>query len=84
MVETFYQERVASRHEEPFTNQSIDGPDNGVPPLPWDIDVPEAERFTKREVVVEVPHTALVKNCSACRGTGDKICKACHGHGDVR
>ena len=83
-METFYQERYAKRHEEPYTDgQVIDGKENGPPPRFWDIPVPQPIPFRKDEVHIEVPHTASVKECAHCCGLGAKQCKECRGMGDV-
>ncbi|PAA88858.1 hypothetical protein BOX15_Mlig022325g2 [Macrostomum lignano] len=39
MVKTFLETRATDWASEPFRGQIIDGPQNGVPPPPWDIEV---------------------------------------------
>ena len=63
VLETFYEERTTIWHQEPYTSQLIDGPENGQPPLPWDISVPEPVMFQPKEIFKEVPHTASIKVC---------------------
>jgi len=60
-LETFYEERTTIWHQEPYTSQLIDGPENGQPPLPWDINVTEPVMFQPKEIFKEVPHTASIK-----------------------
>ena len=43
------------------SGQPIDGPHMGPAPLPWDIAVNPGDKFIKKTVKLEVPHTASVK-----------------------
>lgn len=61
MLETFYEERTTIWHQEPYTNQIIDGPENGTPPRAWDIHVEEPTMFQPKEIHIEVPHTSSIK-----------------------
>ena len=39
--------------------------------------------FVHRYQVLQVPHTASVKQCHRCRGAGSLLCQECHGKGWV-
>ena len=41
--------------------QILDGPQNGIPPGPWDIQAVSPSMFQNSFQEVEVPHTASVK-----------------------
>ena len=41
--------------------QAVDGPNMGPAPLPWDIPVNPGDKFMKKIIKLEVPHTASVK-----------------------
>ena len=61
MLETFYEERTTIWHQEPYTNQTIDGAENGTPPRAWDISVGEPKMFQPKEIHIKVPHTSSIK-----------------------
>lgn len=84
VLETFYEERTTIWHQEPYTSQTIDGPDNGQPPPAWDIQVSKPTMFQPKEVFQEVPHTASIKDCTYCHGKGTRQCTCCHGSGDIK
>lgn len=63
---------------------SIDGPEMGVPPLPWEIPVQVPEYFKKESLKVEVPHTAYVKPCHKCCAQGFVPCRECWSRGQRR
>ena len=42
------------------TGQRVDGPSNGVAPLPWDVHCNPTQMFHSEVRFVEVPHTATV------------------------
>merc|ERR1712168_304522 len=84
VLETFYEERSTSWKEEPYINQMIDGPSNGRPPTGWEIAVNPPEMFQEKEVNQEVPHTASVNPCTACKGKGNSKCTICSGAGNIK
>lgn len=65
----------------PYTGQVLDGPQNGYPPMPWDVPVPFPEMFKAGSISVEVPHTACMKGCARCQAKGYMRCNRCHGFG---
>ncbi|XP_035221742.1 protein SSUH2 homolog [Stegodyphus dumicola] len=81
ILETFGEKRVTAFRSTPYTGQWIDGPENGVPPRPWDVVVREPQSFADSQMKLEVPHTASVKQCSTCVGNCRVRCESCHGRG---
>ena len=64
--------------------QAIDGPLNGPAPPPWNILAQPGQMFHDHEKLFEVPHTASVKPCHNCAGSGFNQCWRCHGSTRVR
>ncbi|XP_065830372.1 protein SSUH2 homolog [Oscarella lobularis] len=83
-LETFAEGRGTSWAMEPYTGQPIDGPMNGPPPRPWDIQAQPLGLFQDEVRYIEVPHTASVKPCHNCFATGCIRCYHCFGRGRVR
>ncbi len=83
-LDTFTEGRKTAWAYTPYTGQPIDGPQNGVPPGPWNINIQPGEMFKDHEKHVEVPHTASVKVCHGCMGMGMNRCWKCRGRGQVR
>ena len=63
--------------------QIVDGPSNGPAPAPWSIPVQPTKMFHDHHRDIEVPHTAFVKKCHDCSGSGKNRCKKCSGSGKV-
>ncbi|XP_064632711.1 protein SSUH2 homolog [Lineus longissimus] len=84
ILQTFCEGRSTNYEHVPFVGQEIDGPQNGHPPEPWAIDVAPDEMFDSHQKKVEVPHTAVVKDCHRCQATGTIICSRCSGTGNTR
>lgn len=84
ILETYYEERCTSWHQEAYSNQTIDTAKNGTPPVPWSICVARPKMFQQKEIHVEVPHTASLKDCPSCHGKGHKKCVPCYGSGDLK
>lgn len=83
-LETFGEARVTSWAYVPYTGQPIDGPHNGHPPGPWDIQAQPPTLFVNQKTEIEVPHTASVKPCHNCMALGRIRCHRCFGRGRVR
>lgn len=64
--------------------QVVDGPLNGPAPQPWSISAHPGQLFHDHEKHFEVPHTASVKPCHNCTGSGFTRCWRCHGSTRVR
>ncbi|MBN3290881.1 SSUH2 protein, partial [Polypterus senegalus] len=60
-LETFTESRATAWVFEPFTGQLVDGPQYGIPPLPWDVAVEVPPMHKDIEEKVRVPHTSSVK-----------------------
>uniref|UniRef100_A0A3B3SBE5 Ssu-2 homolog n=1 Tax=Paramormyrops kingsleyae TaxID=1676925 RepID=A0A3B3SBE5_9TELE len=82
-LETFTESRSGSWEFEPYTGQSVDGPQYGSCPPPWDVMAEIPPRFTDHTQKVRVPHSSFVKTrCGFCYGSGrsrNKPCSSCHG-----
>ena len=62
-LETFCEGRSTGYVHEPFMGQPIDGPQNGIPPPPWQIPCVADQMFHDHTKLLEVPHTAVIKVC---------------------
>ncbi|XP_032067703.1 protein SSUH2 homolog isoform X2 [Thamnophis elegans] len=83
-LKTFNETRVCEWTFEPYTNASVDGPQNGVSPRPWDIKVQVPQMFQEDTKKFRVPHSSLLKECHKCHGRGRYKCSGCHGEGRMR
>ena len=82
-LQTFTEKRETSWAFTPYGGGDIDGPGSGTAPLPWEVSAQPAHHFHDEVKVVQVPHTASVKECHRCKGTGSLQCSECHGKGWV-
>ncbi|KAK6176096.1 hypothetical protein SNE40_014446 [Patella caerulea] len=80
-LETFGEGRTTAWAYEPFIGQTIDVPQNGPAPGPWDIQAQPGALFQNGKIEIEVPHTAGVKPCHECLATGRIRCFRCQGRG---
>ena len=80
-LETFTEARKSVWTFEPYYGGAVDGPFNGAAPTPWSIPIQPEQMFRNHEKSCEVPHTAFVKQCHDCIGTGMKRCHNCEGSG---
>lgn len=83
ILETFTEKRSTKKKKKPYKGGSVDGPDNGHPPMPWEIDVKPKKMYADDKIKKEVPHTAKVKKCKDCKGRGWETCDECDGWGRV-
>nr|XP_048715009.1 protein SSUH2 homolog isoform X2 [Caretta caretta] len=83
-LETFHESRLSEWTFQPFTNNLVDGPQNGASPQLWDIKVQAPPMFQDDTKKFRVPHSSLVKACHKCQGHGRHKCSACHGAGRMR
>ncbi|CAC5366971.1 unnamed protein product [Mytilus coruscus] len=81
ILETYTETRATKYENVPFKGQPIDGPQNGIPPGPWDIITNPCDLFSDEIRKMEVPHTASVKPCHRCNASGFLICSSCNGRG---
>ncbi|XP_063436554.1 protein SSUH2 homolog isoform X1 [Mytilus trossulus] len=84
ILETYTETRSTKYENVAFKGQPIDGPQNGIPPGPWDIITNPCDIFSDEIRKMEVPHTASVKPCHRCKATGYLICSSCSGRGRKR
>ncbi|KAG1939948.1 protein SSUH2 [Pimephales promelas] len=83
-LETFTESRSSAWGSEPHTGQCVDGPQNGVSPPPWLIQVSYPPKFTDAVQKVRVPHSSFIKPCHCCHGNGKVRCTHCRGIGLTR
>ncbi|XP_043933456.1 protein SSUH2 homolog isoform X1 [Protopterus annectens] len=83
-LETFTEARSTEWTFVPYTDQMVDGPENGLPPAPWDVMVEPPPLFQNDQKKVAVPHTSSVKPCHKCHGKGRYRCSRCSGSGKLR
>jgi len=83
-MQTFTEKRETSWAFMPHSGGEIDGPRYGTAPRPWDIAAEPTDIFRNEIKVLQVPHTASVKQCHRCRGAGSLLCQECHGKGWTR
>jgi len=83
-LETFTEKRSTKWEHIPYSSGFVDGPQYGPPPAAWEIPCSFSILFQNETKILEVPHTAYVKTCYSCHGTGHKRCHRCHGRCKIR
>ncbi|XP_004559053.2 protein SSUH2 homolog isoform X1 [Maylandia zebra] len=83
-LETYTETRASAWQFEPYNGQTVDGPQYGMSPAPWDIPVSLPQRYTDKVEKIRVPHSSFVKVCHKCKGCGRTRCTACFGRGQKR
>jgi len=83
-LQTFLEKRETNWTYTAHKGGSIDSTACGSAPLPWEIEEAPSQMFKDEVKIVSVPHTAVVKTCHKCKGTGGMTCKDCSGKGWVR
>ncbi|KAI4888296.1 hypothetical protein NFI96_011991, partial [Prochilodus magdalenae] len=83
-LETFTESRSSAWECETYTGQFVDGPQYGMIPQPWQVEVQYPPKFTDTVHKVRVPHTSSVKPCHRCHGKGRVRCTHCHGRGRMQ
>ncbi|XP_069824018.1 protein SSUH2 homolog [Dendropsophus ebraccatus] len=83
-LDTFTEIRICKWVSDPYYGEEVDGPDNGPPPNPWDLQANPPNLFQKAEYYIPLPHTSSVEICSQCGGLGRNICISCFGTGRSR
>jgi hypothetical protein len=83
-LETWSEARRTDWAHEPFVGQPVDPPSNGPAPLPFAVFIAPPAPFTPHRASAEVPHTASVKPCYHCNGSGRINCATCNGRGRRR
>uniref|UniRef100_I3KQH8 Protein SSUH2 homolog n=1 Tax=Oreochromis niloticus TaxID=8128 RepID=I3KQH8_ORENI len=83
-LETYTETRTSAWQFEPYNGQTVDGPQYGMSPAPWDIPVSLPQRYTDKVEKIRVPHSSFVKVCHKCKGCGRTRCTACFGRGQKR
>ncbi|XP_048210976.1 protein SSUH2 homolog [Perognathus longimembris pacificus] len=83
-LETFSESRISEWTFQPFANHAVDRPQRGASPGVWDMEVQMPPMFQEDTRRLQVPHSALVKDCHKCHGRGCYKCSVCHGAGTVR
>ncbi|XP_070563796.1 protein SSUH2 homolog [Ptychodera flava] len=87
----FCEVRIARWRIFPYRGGPIDDKGNGNVPPPWEVPVRADQEFLDHRKTVCIPHSDVVKICSACNGTGHEIlgyetisvvkCMSCIGRG---
>ncbi|MCI4390283.1 hypothetical protein PGIGA_G00120840 [Pangasianodon gigas] len=80
-LETFTESRSSAWEHEIYNGQYVDGPQYGIIPPPWQVEVQYPPKFTDTVQKVRVPHTSSVKPCHQCQGKGRVRCTHCHSRG---
>uniref|UniRef100_A0A3Q4GMB7 Protein SSUH2 homolog n=1 Tax=Neolamprologus brichardi TaxID=32507 RepID=A0A3Q4GMB7_NEOBR len=97
-LETYTETRASAWQFEPYNGQTVDGPQYGMSPAPWDIPVSLPQRYADKVEKIRVPHASFVKvqlcasrsffsflSCCfiTCKGCGRTRCTACFGRGQT-
>lgn len=80
-LDSYYESRGACWNESKLTSEAIIGPDQGIPPAPWDLRIPMPSFFQDCVRSVPVPFTQICRKCNSCSGTGQELCSTCTGSG---
>ncbi|XP_031424109.1 protein SSUH2 homolog [Clupea harengus] len=83
-LETYTESRSSAWESEPYSGQYVDGPQNGMSPPPWQVQVEYPQKYTDVILKVRVPHSAVIKGCYRCQCAGSVRCSRCHTRGKVR
>ncbi|XP_069499121.1 protein SSUH2 homolog [Ambystoma mexicanum] len=83
-LETFTESRLSEWTFEHYTNQGVDGPQNGQSPKPWEFTISSPGMFQEDTKKFRVPHSSVIKACHKCHGRGRYKCSGCHGAGRSR
>ncbi|XP_077993831.1 protein SSUH2 homolog [Glandiceps talaboti] len=83
-LETYTEQRYTNRVYQPYYGGPVDGPMNGIPPGPWQIDIQPSQLFSDHTKLAEVPHTSSLRDCHRCYARGFIRCGRCYGRGRVR
>jgi len=84
IFETFMEDRSTSREHVPYDGGMVDGPQYGMPPGPWQMQIEPDGLFQDHVKLAEVPHTSEVRPCHRCHAKGYVRCNRCHGSGRNR
>lgn len=76
---SFTEDRVFEPTFEPYRGGPTDGPQNGQPPQPWDMEVRVPGTFVDQDAFRRVPHTDVVRTCHTCQGSAEIKCPRCDG-----
>ena len=80
-LDNFYESRGACWNESQLTSEPVLGPDQGVPPAPWDLQVPLPPYFQDCVRSIPVPFTQVCRKCCSCSGSGEESCSTSSGSG---
>ncbi|KAM4741011.1 protein SSUH2 homolog [Anableps anableps] len=83
-LETYTETRTSAWQFEPYNGQTVDGPQYGMSPPPWDIPVSLPQMYSNKVEKIRVPHSSFVKVCHKCHGCGRTRCASCFGRGMKR
>ncbi|XP_066302911.1 protein SSUH2 homolog [Branchiostoma lanceolatum] len=82
-LETFSEKRWTEMTHTPFTGQCVDSREYGTPPDKWNVPQDPPALFQDDTRSVEMQHTASVRDCHNCDGSGKLNCPECESRGHV-
>ncbi|XP_055935788.1 protein SSUH2 homolog isoform X2 [Argiope bruennichi] len=81
-LESFGEKREYAERTTSYFGQRIDGPHNGPAPGLWEIEIKPTALFKDHQETAEIPHTAYVQHCEACKWNMKVRCDTCSGKGE--
>ncbi|CAG2218312.1 unnamed protein product [Mytilus edulis] len=84
ILETFTESRRIVLDHVPHNRNKVDGPENGQPPGPWEMQARTPMMFEDDSSEISIPHTHYVKSCHTCGASGKVECFVCRGSGHVK
>ncbi|KAF8764537.1 Protein SSUH2 like protein [Argiope bruennichi] len=82
-LESFGEKREYAERTTSYFGQRIDGPHNGPAPGLWEIEIKPTALFKDHQETAEIPHTAYVQHCEACKWNMKVRCDTCSGKGET-
>lgn len=83
IFQSFVEGRATFETHAPYRGGDVDGPERGRAPEAWDMTVATPAMWNDTRGSYEVPHTAVVRTCHGCSGSGEVRCMTCSGDGRV-
>jgi hypothetical protein len=83
IFQSFVERRTTVQAHDPHRGGDVDGPERGAAPEAWAMPLAAPATWTDARGSCEVPHTAVVRACHGCGGSGHVACSACGGTGTV-
>ncbi|XP_071957801.1 protein SSUH2 homolog [Antedon mediterranea] len=80
-LRTFTETRETIRVFEPFKGQTVDGHNNTLTPMLWNVNNEPDAMWKKHTKACNVPKTSTIETCHGCTGRGFNKCYRCQGRG---